>query len=751
MAYNKLMQSELQRRHLLTALGAGTAAFAGCIGDDEDADIELEEADPDPPTPGEAADDDEVDIDDDVLPDDVFLEGQELRFVTGVNPEETHFAYLPFGRELEGLYSAPGDVYQATHEPGFWDRSWHPAFWPAPGEVEHGYYENVEIEERTITAEIREGATWSDGEPMRAKDAIATLAMWHIPPHEEYGWDHPPELARVFNGAIKDYSVPDGMDGKVFQWHLNDHPDWDDIGGFLGMNEGELFCWLGRSNAQPRVGPGFPTHPDPIEDIVDERIEQWDERDPDMPDRVNFLDDAVNDEEIVEFTRQPGNIPTSGAWTLSEIVGTEEIVLEPNPEWDGPQPNFERVVFEWSEEPARTRAGVEVGRYDFATVDAGPEFVNEMPGQYSQVTTPATGGFGLGVDHRGLWSDVKTRQATMFAIDQHGVAENLNPETAVPIEIPHWDIWFTDAFLDESWAQENLIDYSQDLDLAEELMMEAGWGRGGDDLWERNGDLFQTTLSTADEDPRGELTVESQLNDFGMDINVQTFEPATWNERTQGSTEVEFIDDPGSAAGDFDIWDWAWGGAGINYDTWAFWRNRIEYNGWLRAFNIFPHEMQEDVVANHYLSSGWSEMQYPLFYDWLVEMPDVGEVEPGAEPTIEFNPAYTVTQVFTGHASMEDPQLENEYYNPPHDEQHPENQEYWWQKIVSLNNWFLPAMPICLDQNQNFVNMENWQWEEDHHMWPYLGISGGPEAYAATANVWGDPENPKEDVEVVER
>ena len=42
MAYNKLMQSELQRRHLLTALGAGTAAFAGCIGDDEDADIELE-------------------------------------------------------------------------------------------------------------------------------------------------------------------------------------------------------------------------------------------------------------------------------------------------------------------------------------------------------------------------------------------------------------------------------------------------------------------------------------------------------------------------------------------------------------------------------------------------------------------------------------------------------------------------------------------------------------------------------------
>ncbi len=751
MTPSHIPQSELQRRYLLSALGAGAIGLAGCIGDDEAADIELEEADPDPPTPGEVGDDDdEVEIDDDVLPDDVYLDGQELRFITGHRPDEMHFSYMPFGRVLDGQYTAPSDIYEATHEPGIWDRSWHPAFWPAPGDLTWGYYEDIEIEPETITATIRDDATWSDGEPMRAKDALATLAMWLIPPHDEYGWDHPPELSRVFNGAVKDYSVPDGMDGKVFQWHLNDHPGWDDIDGFLGMNEGELFCWLGRSNSTPRIGPGFPTHLELIEDIVDERLEQWDEKDPDIPDRSAFLDEAVDDEEIIEFTRQPENIVTSGAWTVSEIVGTEEVILEPNEHFSGyGQPNFDQVVFEWSEDAARTRAGIEVGRYDFATTDASPEFVAELPGQYSQVTTPSTSGHSFGVDHTGLFGDVKVRQAAMFAIDQHAVANSINPETSIPIEIPHWDIWFTDAFLEESWAQENLINYSQDLDRAEELMMEAGWSRGGDDIWEKDGEVFQTTISTPEEDPRFELTVEDQLSSFGMDLSTQTMDSATWNERTQGSNEVDFIESPEQARGDYDIWRWWAGGAGINYDTWAFWRNRIEYNGWLRAFNMFPHEDQEYVVANHYLGSGWSEMQYPLFYDWLVEIPPIGE--PDAEPSIQFNPAYTVTQVFTGHASMQDPQLENEYYNPPHDEPNPENQTYWWQKLAWLNNWYLPCLPIALDQNQNFVNTENWQWDQDHFMWDYLGIAGGSGTHVSTNNVWGNPESPKDGVEVVER
>ncbi len=737
------------RRAMLMGVGAGaTGALAGCIGDDDDVgDVDLEETDPEAPI---IDDDDDNDLPEELLPEDVFIEDQEMRILTGINPAEAHFVWLPGGMIEE--YNQENKYYATAMEPGVWDRCWHQMFWGAYSGGPLGFYESIEIEEDTITGVIHEDATWSDGEPMKAKDAVATLAMWHPPPHEEHGWDHPPDLARVFNGMVKYYSVPDGMDGKVFQWHHNDHPGWEDVGGFKSVSEGEVYRWMGGTTSAGgiRNGPSFPSHVDLWEDVVDERIEQWDELDPDLDSRVPFLQDHV-DNEMAEASREIGTVPSSGVWTLSEIVGTEELILEPNEQHRHvDELNYDRVVIEYSEDAVRTRAGLQAGRYDFGGAEAGPETVAEMPGKYLQVRGPANVGYLLGVDHAGLFADVEVRQAMMHAIDSPAIAENINPEATVGIDIPGWDVWFADTVLDESWVQENLIDYSQDLDRAAERMQEAGYSRGGDDLWERDGEPLQTIIATSDADPRMELTVESQLNEFGFDLNVQTFEGATFNERMHGSEEIDFIENPDEAQGDFDIWRGRFGAA-LAWELWALFRNGLEYAPRMRAYNIFPHEQQEEVIANHYLGSGWSEAQYPVFDELLIELPPIGQ--PDAEPTEEFNPMYTgiLAGIFVGYAGYDDPQLDNPYYNPPHDEPHEENAEYFWQQFAWLWNWYLPALPMALAQNQFFVNTENWLWTRDHEMWDFLGVSGSEANVIAMNEVFGDPQSPKEGANVIER
>lgn len=727
-----------RRKLLLAGALGGTTGLAGCAGFFGEDDDEAETGDGNGGGDGGSTQTEP--------PGDLHVEGQDLRLPTPNNPEEMYFAWQ-IGNEIDSRYSAPADVYSAIMEPGIWGRFYNSLYWPL--EVPNafgGLYEDWEITSDTISITIRDDATWSDGEPVRAKDAIGNHAVWKEAPQ----WAPAPTETRFHIGAIGDYSMPDGPDGKTYELHVVDNDEWDEFGGFDPYGEGEIMSRIGSTSGvfSMRAGPAFPTHLGPYEDAVDEAIEIWDEKPDDLEGLVLQHVTSDWDEEIHEWSRDPENIVSHGPWTVADVRGAQEVVLEPNEHSRHAEDiNYDRVVFEYNEGEQRVRAGIQEEHLDYGQMVASPEETQAIPDTYQQELSPSGAGYSLGLNHNSFFGDRLVRQAIMFALDKSSIAQNIHPDTTSPITTPGFHHWGVDDIIDESWAEENLIDYSQDLDRAESLMQEAGFEMQ-DGIWHRDGEPFQQTIATSRETPVFETTVVDQLQEFGIDIEFQTYDDADFTERVRGSNEPEYIEEEYGGEGDFDIWT----SAGPE-DLHSGHFDALWHRAWwwavancrrVRRRNYWDHETQEEALSQ-YASNGWVRGNYPLWEDWLVDVPPIGEPDGEPEP---FQPGVVWGEVRTGPKTFDSAFEDNEYYNPPDGG----SLEYYSKKFAWTLNWWLPVLPLVLEQNQHFVNTGNWVWPTDHEMWDtYFGQGWNGDELAGMNRIFADPDNPKDDANVTEK
>lgn len=731
------------RRHLLlSGVLGGSALLAGCLGDDDPADTPT-------PTPGESLDD----------IDGVHVEGQSLRVPINQNPAEAHFVW-DVNLHLDTVYEQAEEVYWATHEMPIWARWWHTAYRPdlvdpdGPDDYPQ-LYESYEITPEVVTVTIRDDAYWSDGTPVTAMDAIGTRSRWAREAiGERLGWEAPdtPDGYTVWDGIVG-YDMPDGPEGKVFEHHFTTKPAWQEAGGFL-MDPGWFMFFLGGPT--PRAGPRYPTHLEPFKSLVEEAIEDWDQQTPIDEPPSEFLARHVTEDDLEHF-RDPGNFVSYGAWTLKEILGTSEIVLEPNEYhryYD--DINFDEVILEYSPEDSRTRSAIQSGHLDYAAVNTPPETVEAYPDTIEELTSPAGLGYTIGVDHSSAFGDVRVRQAMMYALHTPDLAQNVHPTATAPILRPGWDNWGSEAVLDESWTEQNLLTYEQDLDRAAALLEDAGFERNSNDVWEKDGVELRTEIASPEETPAFETTVSSQLAEFGIILDVRAMDEATYVDRRDGSETPEYIDEPYGGSGDFELWS---GDPAV--DNLAGFYEGMENHWWngmanrwnMRMRNYYPHEAQEDALFE-YEEHGWVAGAYDLWEELFIELPPVGEPDGDLEP---FNAAFTFGRVRNGPLSTEDPQTDNPYYNPPHDEPHPENTDYYFQTLAWVTNWWLPGLPLVRAENQHFLNTANWIWARDlpgadnEYMWDFFGLNWDTKHLAATGKLFADPENPKPGANVVER
>lgn len=728
---------------LAGALG-GSSLLAGCLGDDGEPD--------DDDTGQDDGDDDSDDGDDDGdVPADLHVEGQSLIIPTPNNPDSIDFAGQ-VGNQVDTGTEHRDDLYAATMEPGFWGRWFSTTYYESPPDepgVYAGLYSDWEIEADTITLTIHEEAGWSDGEPVRAKDAVGHHALQKQAPV----WDPAPGESRLHIGAVGDYSMPDGPDGKVIEWHIADDPGWDDFGGFLGFSPGEVYRRLG-SNASThdmRLGPAYPSHREPFKPFVDRAIEIWDEKPDDADGHVMDLvaEDIEIDEEAVLATREPENIVTSGAWTVGDIRGAQEVILVPNehsPHAD--DINFDELVFEYTAESHRARAGLQSEHLDFASVTVPEAEMDTIPDQYEVVPTPTFRGYVLGMDFNSFFGDVRVRQAIMFALDTEAIAGNIHPTLTQGVQMPGLDHWGAESIIDEDWAAENLIDYSQDLDRAEALMQEAGFERQ-DGTWQKDGEPFSVELATMRDEPRMETTVVSQLQQFGIDIGFRVYDQDDFAERWRANNEAVYIEEEYGGSGDFTFWANDLAGrqmAGFFNTMWHFWWISINSGRKIRRFNFQEHDLQESTMEQ-YASNGYVRGNYSLWHDWTVDLPPFGEPDGEKEP---FGPSYVWGDIWQGPSDFNSPFGDYPFHNPPHDEPHEENREYTFKMYAWLANYWLPVMPVALNSNQNFYNDANWDWPSDHDMWEYFGQRWGTPHLCSMNRILADPDNPKSGANVVE-
>ena len=695
----------LNRRHLLYGGAAGLAGLGGCIGDDEE------------PTDVDLADTEETDV---AIPDDEDEVDERLdqAFVlpTINNPEDS-IVFMgiwgpPLPEEFELRYDIANHVYETLYEPTMYGRYWNTAYAADPGDPLFGLLEDFEVTENEFIFTIRDDAYWSDGEPVRALDGPGHQFLQRLgvlPEPGQWMYDDPIQHDMAYT-RYDDVRFPDGPDGKVFE--LVSHHDgmigewWEDPGT-------RTWTWLRVCDT---LSFTYPTHIEPFDALTDDilteverGVEGEEVREPQEITGEHF------DEGTFEKFRDPDNVLSTGLWQLEEMRGTEEWVLTPNEHHRRAEDlNFSEVRMPWIEEDHRLHAEMQAERVDYGQVLTPEDLVTDLEGSvYSQELAPVPDGGVIGFDHQDpVFGQVEVRQAIAYALNKAEIANTVHPDITDPVEVQGGDLFGREAFISDDWVDENLVSYSQDLDLAESLMQEAGFERDGDGNWIREGEPIQAVYPTTEDAPIEERVVVDQLNEFGFQLSLESMGGDVFDERF--------------ANGDFRIFP---GGSATNW-TIGFYMRGI-YAQWmfavqvadpiLKGWRIYdPPEINDEIVELRDEHS-FEFIARELVEPWI-EIPPIGEPEADPERFYILN---EVNRVFwdEGYASPDvSPLLE---------------------QLTWTDNWFLPNVQIYNLLDQHFINDTNWVWPTDHPMWDYFGEAVHPQQYLALGEIRADPDMPK--------
>lgn len=739
--------SPISRRAALTSGLVGAAMLAGCFdpeqrqGADEIGSVHRYEWDDDDP------------------PTDVHVDGRTLTIHAPTNPETLSPLWDLTPLELRLHPYEP--LYRATNEPGLWGRWWSRPYWMAPGRTFPQLYEDVEIEAETVTVRIRDDAFWSDGEPITAVDAVAPLAVWRAPrePVAEVGWTPGPNEGHAID-AVGSYELPEGRDGRVVEYHLQDDRRWREAGGFeAALDRGELLYWLGGPT--PRMGVRFPVHVEPYRSVAEEALADFEELAPGARDRLELIDEHVSEDDV-DRLRDGEAYVSSGVWTLDEIVGTQRIVLKPNEHHRHFEDvNFDSVVFEVGHQ-RQVLPDFRFERRDYGQVWMNRGQLGQLPDAYEYLLAPHSTGRALSLDHSGPLGDVRVRQALQYAIDTVELAAQYDPADE-PVLVPGGDLWGIHTVLEDQWIGGTLRSYERDLDRAAELLWAAGYERDAGGWWRREGSPLRLRLHTRWGDSITAM-LDHQLSEFGIELDVyaigETIDGDLPGHRNPvsmpgegfgrswpGDETDEYLTEEYEGAGGPDAWAGEDAGDGLagTFD-WLVrhWTDGLATRGDVRARNYFDHDSQETALQK-YGETGWVEQNHSAWVDWTIEVPPIGDPDGDPEP---FAPAYTAGRVLYSRSyGPADPQPDNPYYDPPRDEPHEENAAYFWKQFAWVCNWWLPVLPIHRFTTQHFRHGPRWIWprdipgEDNEYMSNYFGDGWATPTLVGMNKVLANPDH----------
>lgn len=220
----------------------------------------------------------------------------------------------------------------------------------------------------------------------------------------------------------------------------------------------------------------------------------------------------------------------TGPFVVGEVEGTTRLVLEKNPTyWQEGLPYLDAIEITPITDDAARELALEGGEVDwiFTIAPQNLEALRNTEGLEVQ-TAPrlAYDYFGLNLN-REPFNDVRVRQAIAYSIDREvicqfaffGICEAVQGPTGsgTPWYMPY-------------------SPYDRDLDMARELLAEAGYPDGFDmEIMPVIG--FEETI-------RGAQVVQQQLAEVGINVTVAQEEVGVWLERQSG--------------GDFDAFMWSW-------------------------------------------------------------------------------------------------------------------------------------------------------------------------------------------------
>ncbi len=329
-----------------------------------------------------------------------------------------------------------------------------------------------------VTLKLKPGMKWGDGQPVTSKDIEFT---WRVGKDPNSGFSN----TNPWDRATK----VDIVDPQTAVMHLKqvrvDYNRWDNL--LPEHLEGELFS--------KATGPG------------------------------DYLKQTL-------FNRAP---TTAGLWDgpymISQYQSGVQIVLVPNPYWPGTKPGFKHIVIKHIENTAALQANLLSGDIDMAagegiglTIDQAIALRKAHPDQFNYIFKPSLTYEHIDVQlDSPIMSDVKVRQALLYAIDRKTLTDKL---FAGLQPVANSFVNPLDPFYDKATPT-----YAFDPAKAKALLAEAGWKPGADGICRNaKGDRLALELSTTAGNQLRELVeavLQSQWKTACVEIDIKNEPPRT--------------------------------------------------------------------------------------------------------------------------------------------------------------------------------------------------------------------------------
>ncbi len=249
-----------------------------------------------------------------------------------------------------------------------------------------------------------------------------------------------------------------------------------------------------------------------------------------MPAILHYASIAIISPRSIDDDGEFGKLIGTGPFKLESFdPQTHILTVTKNDNWWGGEVKLNRIILKPITDPNTRALALESGDVDF-TVDvpySEAERIDEIDGvNVEKYSTPRIYRIEINLKHSPL-DDARVRQAISSAIDRDEIAEYVLFNVGSPATGP----FMADMF----WANENIKSYDYDIDLARELLDEAGWNDSdGDGIRDKDGKPLELSLLTYIERPGLQPMAEAlagQLEDVGIKIHAEAVENGISSDR----------------------------------------------------------------------------------------------------------------------------------------------------------------------------------------------------------------------------
>lgn len=209
--------------------------------------------------------------------------------------------------------------------------------------------------------------------------------------------------------------------------------------------------------------------------------------------------------------------PYIGRWTKGD-----NITLTANPNWYGPKPKIQTVVFKFITDTAAEAQAFKSGQVDAAypAPQAGTADLFKVSGakHFVNVHTTSLEGLFLNSDHFPFQSK-KVRQAIAYSLDRDAIVKALFGP--IGVTKASQSLSFDLGSDSQGYFVPAFEKYKKDLKKVDQLMKGDGWKKNSSGIWEKNGQAASFTLATATGDERRTTTediLRSQLKKAGFEV-----------------------------------------------------------------------------------------------------------------------------------------------------------------------------------------------------------------------------------------